>query len=427
METGPRNPYAALTPGISWTQNVSYPNRWEAQVNEPRPQGEPGVEGPQYHTTGTATYDAPEGWRPGGGTFSRTSPEAEARIADYTQYLTKENAAWQMQKRAEEAKQRADLQASTEQQGKTDRLEWLRSNLNRFVEAKQMTPKDAMGMLNSYLMNTERVDATGTRAATPRVPLGADSGQIWAMTQKKMAETGLPEYEARLMVEDEYREMLGGRAGARVSGTLTPELIAAKTVEAFSKARGGAQGTAAGQLDPAPGQPGVSNVEATAFNRQRGATRAETAQQTVQDSIKAGLNVVRMLDELEKDPNLNAFSYSGRRGYEEGRDVLSGLTLGAISQNPDYISFRQRLRQVSLTAFDFGGKQLTQTEKAFVLANVPSGEERTPQELRAKIADFRARVDFLTRTQARLAALPRGEYESVIAQELSRYGWEVMD
>lgn len=167
---------------------------------------------------------------------------------------------------------------------------------------------------------------------------------------------------------------------------------------------------------------GMSSAQRKAYESKRGSERAETTQQTVQDNIKSGLNVVRLLDDLERDPGLNAYSYSGRRFAEEGRDFLSGVTAGTISPNQDYVRFRQKLRTAALQAFDFGGKQLTETEKSFVLATVPSGVERTPQEMRSKITELNKRIRFITNVQARLASLPREQYGAAVEQEIAKYG-----
>ena len=72
-----------------------------------------------------------------------------------------------------------------------------------------------------------------------------------------------------------------------------------------------------------------------AFEAKRGSERAETTQQTVQDNIKAGLNVVRLLDDLERDPGLEKYAYSGRRWTEEARDFLAGATRGTVQSSPD--------------------------------------------------------------------------------------------
>lgn len=168
-------------------------------------------------------------------------------------------------------------------------------------------------------------------------------------------------------------------------------------------------------------KPGVSAAQAAAYETKRGGELAETAPQTLQDSIKAGLNLHRLLGEIEADPNLEKYAYSGSRYVEEGRDVLAGLTGGLIKQNSAYITWRQKLRQAALTAFDFGGKQLTQTEKAFVLATVPSGQERTPQEVKSVIRELRARVLYLTNIQSKLASLPREQYEQAVAKELANF------
>jgi hypothetical protein len=165
----------------------------------------------------------------------------------------------------------------------------------------------------------------------------------------------------------------------------------------------------------------MSPAEKKSFLQSRGTASGGVASGTIQDSIKAGMNTVRMLDELSKDPRIDKYGYTVDRMKNKGLNFMSGLTRGLIKENPEYQDYRALTDVLRLMVFDFGGKQLTETEKSFVMAAVPSGDESTPSELRAKIRRTQERIKYLTTAQSRLANLPRAEYERAVSQELGKY------
>lgn len=166
----------------------------------------------------------------------------------------------------------------------------------------------------------------------------------------------------------------------------------------------------------------MSPAEKKAFLSARGTAGGTKPSEETKRQVSAGLNVARMLDELTQGDGIEKYGFSGRRALEEGRDILSGATLGAIKPSKEYSDFRQILRQIELGAFDFGGKQLTQTEKDFVMAALPSTWQRTPVAMRAAIKEFSERIRYMTGLWSKFASLSGAEYENLVKSELSKYG-----
>jgi len=156
-----------------------------------------------------------------------------------------------------------------------------------------------------------------------------------------------------------------------------------------------------------------------AFLAARGAKVGGMASAETQQILGGMANAVRLIEDLEKNPNIDKYGYKGRRAWEGVKDVAAGFGVG--SPNPDFIDFRQNIRQQALSAFDYGGKQLTQTEKDFVLAAIPSGQENTPYEIRRKLTDMRNRLVYIAEVRSRLAGTPVANLEGIIGQELLRY------
>jgi hypothetical protein len=64
---------------------------------------------------------------------------------------------------------------------------------------------------------------------------------------------------------------------------------------------------------------------------------------------------------------------------------------------------------------------LTETEKEFVLQTVPDGSERTPTELRAKVAGLRERRELLLGVWQKFANVPAGQYDAEVNKSISEY------
>lgn len=165
----------------------------------------------------------------------------------------------------------------------------------------------------------------------------------------------------------------------------------------------------------------MSPAEKKAFLSARGTAGGSKPTEETKRQVAAGLNVARMLDDLSNSTDIDKYGYAGQRAFEEGRDIAAGYTLGKIKASPEYIKFRQILRQLELGAFDFGGKQLTQTEKDFVMAALPSSWQRNPESMRAAIKEFSNRVKYMTGLWSKFASLSGAEYDNLVATEMAKY------
>lgn len=384
------------------------PFPWRRQVPV---EGEPGATRTEWTTVPLEEAPTGEG--------RITAPEG---VASFTRALPEATAAWVAGKNAERAAEEARLNTRAAALARGEMLaadEAARARRFAEMDLQRLAPQlAALLKLNPALL---------VRSGAAREPIGEFS-RARVAAEREADGRGLTGEARESFIADAMARYRQQQATGTVLGGYAGPAQAARVSTAGKSAAAGERGRSDVRLEPPPssaggGTPtGKSRAEQEAFDTGRGKERAETAQQTVQDSIKAGLNLTRLLSDIENDPDIDTYGFSGRRWFEEGRDILSGATLGAVQPSAKYIQFRQRLRQAALTAFDFGGKQLTQTEKAFVLATVPSGEERTPQELRTVLAELKKRVTYLTTVQAKLANLPRDQYETEIAKELERFG-----
>lgn len=288
----------------------------------------------------------------------------------------------------------AALQAALQTLGQQELLDQLRTE----GQAPAHDPYRNMGMTT---------EATGGGQPTTTTTINP-KGQVTTSRRTQ------PERKSLGERGQEYAraEMLGKAQG--LTGPALSAFIGDHMAEYYKKQ---AVAQAGAPLAPAPGQPDKTIAGAIAGEK----TMAGAAPVEIQTKVAAGGNLLRLLDDLENDPGLDKYAFSGQRIVSEGRDMLSGLTLGKIQSDPAYIGFRQKLRQAALTAFDFGGKQLTETEKAFVLATVPSGEERTPTELRTNIAEMKKRLHLVMSLQGKLAGLSKADYETAVAEEIDKY------
>ena len=180
-------------------------------------------------------------------------------------------------------------------------------------------------------------------------------------------------------------------------------------------------------VGPSAGAPGETPIERSKRLAAQGTTAGGPGPVEAQNKIAAGLNVVRNMNQFLETHGkaIERYGSSVSMASAEGRDILAGWTKGAVPADERYINFRQKLREIELLAFDYGGKQLTDTEKAFVLAAVPSQNwlagARTPQELRSRLEHTRQRFEYLTQVQGRYVALTRGQYEAAVGADLAQF------
>jgi hypothetical protein len=288
-------------------------------------------------------------------------------------------------------------------------------------------------------------------------------GDVNALVQELSSDFmdgGMDPVQARAMASELATEFLAKRRAAAERATQKarnePEIVAGEAKRTYTVSAAGAQGEqdvtnrpalpvgqaygpptspgsvtapppvapqAAPQATPQPvvEPPGMSQGQAAAFRRTRGTESAQNIPQQLVTDTAATLLVNKQLAAIETSPVLTTYGWSQQQWRSGLRDWVSGATKGIVPNDPEFIKFRQQLRNIRLQAFDFGGKQLTNTEKEFVLQTVPDGSENTPVELRDKIKGLRERREVLLNVWQQFANTPTVQYDMMVNKAIREY------